>query len=400
MTLGHRRGPPLFRLLPMVCAIGYGGTAATADDIVSPLVTTPVNQPHPVLGADDKTHLVYEIVLMNMGSTPITLERVDTLDAESGVLLGTLDGDALLKMLRLNGNAAAGALSAGGSGFVFMDVRFDNNTAIPKALKHRFSIAVTKTPASTGGDGRAPAATPQQITFVGDPLDVGPPAVVIAPPLKGGRWVAAGGCCAPYSYHRGATLPINGKIHVAERFAIDFVQLNDKNAIYEGPQDQLSSYTFFGDDICSVADGVVVRMADDLPEQVPGKLPSDSSFQMAAGNHVVVDIGNGRFAFYAHMQPGSVRVKLGDRVVTGQLLGALGNSGNTDAPHLHFHVMDSPSPLFSNGLPYVFTHFGGQGILTDEKPLFAGGTVSIEPGNLAGSHRNQLPLSGEMVSFP
>jgi hypothetical protein len=66
--------------------------------------------------------------------------------------------------------------------------------------------------------------------------------VVIAPPLKGSHWVAGGGCCAPPSYHRGATLPLNGAIRVAERFAIDFVQLNDKNMLITGPMDKLSSY--------------------------------------------------------------------------------------------------------------------------------------------------------------
>jgi hypothetical protein len=87
-------------------------------------------------------------------------------------------------------------------------------------------------------------------------LDVGAPAVVVSPPLKGARWIVGGGCCTPYSYHRGATLPINGTIHVAERYAVDFVQLNDNNMLYSGPQDQLSSYAFFGTEIHSVADGI------------------------------------------------------------------------------------------------------------------------------------------------
>src|ERR1700730_13524054 len=119
-------------------------------------------------------------------------------------------------------------------------------------------------------------------------------AVVISPPLKGARWIVGGGCCTPYSYHRGATLPINGTIHVAERYAIDFVQLNDNKMLYSGPQDQLSSYAFFGTEIHSVADGIVVQIADNLPEQVPGKLPEGATIQMAAGNHVVVYIGEGR----------------------------------------------------------------------------------------------------------
>jgi murein DD-endopeptidase MepM/ murein hydrolase activator NlpD len=178
------------------------------------------------------------------------------------------------------------------------------------------------------------------------------------------------------------------------------VQLNDKNRLPSGPIDQLSSYAYFGDEIYSVAAGTVVAIEDGLPEQVPGKMPDGATLQIAAGNHVVVDIGEGHFAFYAHMQPGSVRVKAGDKVSTGQVLGLLGNSGNTDTPHLHFHVMDGPSPLLANGLPYVFTSFMSGGPIADEQPLFTGGVVSIDAGAFSGPHRNQLPLNLEVISFP
>jgi Peptidase family M23 len=391
----------LVLMLGMILAAACSGQTAIADDVLSPLVATPIAAPNPVIGADDTTHLAYEIALMNMGSTTVDLAKVETLDAISGAVLGTLEGAALAQMLRLNGGSKGTELPAGGSGVLFMDITLDEDATVPKTLKHRFRIAVAKTPSPDRGGDRDPVPElPQEITFVSDPLDVGAPAVVVSPPLKGARWVVAGGCCTPYSYHRGATLPINGAIHVAERYAIDFVQLNDKNMLYSGPQDQLSSYAFFGDEIHSVADGIVVQIADSLPEQVPGKLPEGATIQMAAGNHVVIDIGEGRYAFYAHMQPGSVRVRVGDKVITGQVLGVLGNSGNTDAPHLHFHVMDGPSPLLSNGLPFVFTSFEGQGALRDEKPLFAGKEVIIDKSALAGAHKNQLPLNDEVVSFP
>ncbi len=401
MAQGERRRLLVLTLGMILGAAACCGQKAIADEVLSPLVATPIAAPNPVFGADDKTHLAYEIVLINVGSTRVRLDEIETLDATTGTVLGTLEGKALAQMLRLNGDAKGTELPAGGSGVAFMDVTLENGATIPKSLKHRFKIAVAKTPSPERGDVRDPVPElPQEITFVGDPLDVGAPAVAVSPPLKGMRWVAAGGCCSPYSYHRGATLPINGTLRVAERYAIDFVQLNDRNMIYSGPQDQLSSYAFFGDQIYSVADGIVVQTADGLPEQVPGKLPEGGTFQMAAGNHVVVDIGKGRYAFYAHMQPASVRVKVGDKVVTGQVLGVLGNSGNTDAPHLHFHLMDGPSPLRSNGLPFVFTSFEGQGVLSDEKPLFAGGEVNIDKSALSGAHKNQLPLNDEVVSFP
>ena len=345
-----------------------------AADVATPLVATPLTSPNPVLGSDDKTHLAYEIVLMSMAASPVGIDKIETLDAESGAVLGTLEGDGLAQMLRLNGGVKGTELPAAGGGFVFMDVTLPKEAAIPKALKHRFKISVANAPAAgSAGDHDPAPPPPQELSFVGDPLPVGAPAVVVAPPLKGKHWVMGGGCCTPYSYHRGATLPLNGAVRVAERFAIDFVQLNDKNMLIDGPMEKLSSYAYFGDEIYSVADGTVVGTEDGLPEQVPGKLPDDATIQMAAGNHVVVDIGQGRFAFYAHMQPGSLKVKLGDKVTTGQVLGLLGNTGNTDTPHLHFHVMDGPSPLVANGLPYVFTSFTGQGRLTDEQPLFTGG---------------------------
>ena len=85
------------------------------------------------------------------------------------------------------------------------------------------------------------------------------------------------------------------------------------------------------------------------------------------------------------------------------LIALLGNSGNTDAPHLHFHVMDGTSPLDANGLPYVFTRFSVQGTLdeTSGEAMFAAGRSGIvQPGRLDGPHANQLPLNNEVVDFP
>jgi murein DD-endopeptidase MepM/ murein hydrolase activator NlpD len=71
------------------------------------------------------------------------------------------------------------------------------------------------------------------------------------------------------------------------------------------------------------------------------------------GNYVAIDIGHGRYALYAHVQPGSLRVKVGDRVKRGQIVALLGNSGNSTEPHVHFQIADGPTFLSSEGIPYA-----------------------------------------------
>jgi murein DD-endopeptidase MepM/ murein hydrolase activator NlpD len=98
---------------------------------------------------------------------------------------------------------------------------------------------------------------------------------------------------------------------------------------------------------------------------------------------VIIDLGGGHFAFYAHFQPGSLRVKLGDRVKRGQVLGLVGNSGNSTEPHLHFHVSDANSPLATEGIPYVFDAFELRG---DDKSV--------------SKRKGQMPGENKVIGFP
>ena len=80
--------------------------------------------------------------------------------------------------------------------------------------------------------------------------------------------------------------------------------------------------------------------------------------------------GHNRRRLCAHLQPGSIRVKTGDKVQKGQVLGLVGNSGNGNGPHLHFQVSDRPSLLLSDGVPFVIDSFVHDGkTRTDEIPL-------------------------------
>jgi murein DD-endopeptidase MepM/ murein hydrolase activator NlpD len=124
----------------------------------------------------------------------------------------------------------------------------------------------------------------------------------------------------------------------------------------------------------------------------------------ADGNSVVLDLGDGHFALYAHFQPGSLRVRLGERVRRGQVLGLVGNSGNSDAAHLHFHVMDGPSPLASNGLPYVIDRFEVTGQAVSSSDLDAElrnplRPVRVRPVPGPSLQRNRLPADLQVVRF-
>lgn len=193
--------------------------------------------------------------------------------------------------------------------------------------------------------------------------------LIIGPPLTGAGWVAANGCCNPGIVHRGSVLSVNGALYDAQRFAIDWMLLDEHGRLVQGDVADVHNYSDYGADVLAVADGRVVSAVNNLDDQVPGRLPDPSSINIETvdGNHVVVDLGGGRFAFYAHLQKNSVRVKSGDEVKKGAVLGKLGNTGNTSAPHLHFHVKNRPSPpLPADGVPYLIDafDFAGQVDLT------------------------------------
>ncbi|MBD9372000.1 M23 family metallopeptidase [Rhizobium sp. ARZ01] len=391
--------PMLVAALALLLAPAAAAQSLKPDEIVSSIAVRPVAVPNPVLGADGRVHLAYELMVVNPSRLFVTLDKVEAVDG-AGRSFWTLEGDSLATMVEAFGTKGR-LLPSGGSAAVFMDVSFGEGETLPPAVSAR----ITATRQASGPDGKPSpmpkdAPVPATFTFTGASAPVGAPAVVIAPPLQGKGWVAVNGCCDAITSHRGAVMAINGQLRVPERFAIDWVKLDDSGRIFTGDVSKLESYAYYGVPIHAAADGVVVNLYDAADEQIPGGNAKGITTENVGGNMLVVDIGGGAYAFYAHMQRGSLKVKLGDRVKTGDVIGLLGNTGNSTAPHLHFHVMDGPSPLNANGLPFVFTEFGSRGVLA------AGGDDAIETGEaaridprLSGEHRSQLPLNNQVVDF-
>ena len=230
-----------------------------------------------------------------------------------------------------------------------------------------------------------------------------PISIVIGPPLTGGGWVAANGCCDGTT-HRRSGLPLNGRFHVSQRTAIDWLRIDDRNRAIVGEPGKNESDLAYGQKVIAVKDAYVVSVLDGLPDRVPGKLPTDTTLENVTGNHVILGLGGGLFAFYAHLKAGSIRVREDDRVQRGQVLALTGNSGNTSGAHLHFHVMDGPSALAAEGVPYVIDAFTVQGrvrsldTLVDVGPT--GAAVDVDRVARPERRRNELPLDLTIVGFP
>ena len=118
----------------------------------------------------------------------------------------------------------------------------------------------------------------------------------------------------------------------------------------------------------------------------------------AAGNSVIEDIGGGHYVGYAHLVPGSIpaSVRVGARLGTGELIGRLGNSGNSDAPHLHFQVMDSPSFLDATGLPFVFDTQLLEGTVVPQGDPVSGFPIDRTG---AGLQRNRMPVKLQVFGY-
>ncbi len=176
-------------------------------------------------------------------------------------------------------------------------------------------------------------------------------------PLKGTWLIYQGGRSTYDNYH--AAFP-------DQRFAYDIAGVKD-GKLYSGNADKLEDFFGFGQPVVAAADGVVVAAVDQY-EDNPVLKPSDKNPKQ--GNNIVIDHGNGEFSMFAHLKRGSVKVKTGDKVKTGQELGLCGNSGNSPFPHLHYHLQTTPDWFKGDGLPVQFHDY-----VSDGKPVEAGEPV-------------------------
>jgi hypothetical protein len=366
----------------------------SAGDQLTPVIASILATPHPALATDGRVHLAYELLLLNVISSDVTITGVNvTGDGKSVQSLGQAGVKSIMKVF--GGAVGDNVLGAGQQGLVWLDVTVASYRDVPKVLLHNVSVAVAHPTLPLIPAKLTEKAVARTVVPAVKP-------VVIGAPLSGKSWLDGNSCCE-VTAHRQAINPINGKLWAPERYAIDYVQLDAKNRIFHGPINKLSSYAYFGANVHAVADGRVVGMVTNEKEQVPGANPTGLQIDQYGGNYIVEDIGGGKYAFYAHLQPNNpLHVKVGQKLKRGAVIGLLGNTGNTDSPHLHFQIMDSPDPLASNGLPFVFDQFGYQGKVVSDANLFdaASNGVPIQINRKgAGTLTKVSPLVRDIMNY-
>ncbi|HEU5032933.1 MAG TPA: M23 family metallopeptidase [Spirillospora sp.] len=194
--------------------------------------------------------------------------------------------------------------------------------------------------------------------------------VVLRSPVEG-RWVPVN---SPAD-----KVPSHGTHELGQTYAIDLVHVpsGEWTPMRRWPlAARPDTFPSFGRDVLAPADGVVVRASGRQRDHWsrnswPGvlyllvegmvfrqvlSLLTLSAGRFVVGNSVVLDLGDGVYAVLAHLRRGSLRVRRGDRVLAGDVIAEIGNSGNTSEPHLHFHLMDRPRPLAAAGIPFAFPY--------------------------------------------
>ena len=386
-------------------------------DAFTPLTVQPISQPtFPFPGTDGKYHLAFDVQLTNATKLPASLDAVEVVDGQDPTkVLVSFSGKQLVQpgcnygdcnRLRLLPAAPAGDLTIAPqtARSLLLDFALDTLAKFPKAVMLRLHGTGATTPSATD---------PVPMDILGNPFSIsaGTPRVINSP-LRGSNWVALNGCCDPGWAHRDAIIPANMKLNNSQRFAIDWIRTDDQGNFYTGDKNKNESYVAYGSPVYAVADGTVTSTLDDMEANAPGILPASDpvlakqlTVENIDGNHIIMDLGDGVYAMYAHFIKGSLLVKPGDKVKKGQQIAKLGNTGNANAPHLHFQLMNGPSILEADAVPYVLDNFGYQGQVGNASVWDADNYLSgsfFGPDRLPASQprTQQLPLLNAIVNFP
>ena len=329
------------------------------DEQITPLLLAVHDAPMPFTGSDGRTHLVYELWSTNFSSGDATVEQVEV--SGDGTLL--VDARRRRRSRRVSSPPDAAMRvprsPPSGTSLLFVHVVLPTGATAPATLSHTRPRPRRRRAARTAGDDargrrrrRRPPRAGRRSGRRCAVTATSPPTRAATPPVT-----------------RARRCPSTVGVRLAQRYAVDWEQLDADRRIYVGPRDDPKSYTIFGTEALAVADARVASVVDDLAraDARHSSRRASRSRRPTATRSSSISVADASRSTRTSSR-GSLKVRKGERVARGQVLGLVGNSGNSVAPHLHFHVMDGPSPLDSNGLPYAIDGVRGRRTLARAPP--------------------------------
>lgn len=372
----------------------------TDTDRISPLLISAL-APDPIafLGTDEQYHLAYELQVINTSPRPATLISVETITPDvDGEVMHTVDAAELAERTLLVGSDSSdvtNVIPPGRMGLVLLDGTYATRDAVPERVTHRISATFVESP----DDSRVTKLYPTEASQFGGEVATSPlEPVTLGAPLTGTGWVTLGSCCE-LDGHRSFMLPLGGRMNGTERFGLDLIRLDlaaepllddERLASYVGDPATSASYVAWDMPVLAVADATVVDVRTDVADHDPNGFTPGLDINDTTGNFVVLDVGGGMRVMTNHLRQGSATVKVGDRVTKGQVIGVVGNSGNTTEPHLHIQVYRGETPLSGDNVPFVIEGFDYLGQLS---------TSGITTPTPAGPRTDQYPLVRAMMNF-
>ena len=336
----------------------FAGALSGAETTSALRVELP-GAPQRVFGSDGREHIEYDLIITNAFTADATLSSLEV--RGGGRRLLSLRGAALgaVTLQLTSSKPSDGRIGPASTVVTQVDIALPRagRRTVPALLTNRIRYRIPANAPSRPIIGTTTIAMPAVRVDRRAP-------VVIASPLRGTGWITANGCCDdPTSPHRQTVLGTsNGSYVMPETFAVDWVRVAG-GRLFTGDGSKNSDWRAYGSPIYAVAAGTVVSARNNLPDIPPRarnlELRTPRDF---GGNSVILKIGPGRYACYAHLVRGSVRVRRAQHVRLGQRIGLLGNSGNTDAPHLHFGIQSRPDCLSKND-PFEIDRYTLEGIV-------------------------------------
>ena len=378
------------RLLPIVIILILGTTNVFGQyswDNPREVVLDTYENPIPFL-MDGEMCIAYELHITNFGLDSLLIKSIKIFADNDTLPYKIYSGDYLIKSLsriKVPTSSKNDTIVRPGQRAILYALLSFPEGKLPQKLYHRVEYDIL-----SGNQIKN-----EVITTGGKiSIDQNEKAIVIDSPVQEGIWQISNSVADGYVGHRqGAIRPYNGIPYSRQRYAIDLIRLNGKGEAVQGNFHDNLNWFSYNSDVLAVADAYVVDIHDNDPECPP--LMSDderlAKITSLGGNYIILDLGNSMYAEYAHLKPGSILVKKGDKVRKGQLLAKVGSSGNSTVPHLHFGI-NRDVPANGQPIPFVFNTYKYLGpSIADE--------LKVEHSKLGKIQKEMLPKVNSIIQL-